>query len=263
MTIIPIPTLENQAIQASKNQAWDQALALNLQILEQDEHNIPALMRSGIAYLQLEQKAKAQETFEQVLSLDKSNALARKHLQKIKNNQKILLSALPSNEEFIEEPGKSKTVELHRLAGKEQLESLSVGQICDLKPKNRFISVESGKSYIGSLPEDLSARLSKLITTGNTYACYIQSLSSTSCSVFIKETGRSKQNEFVHSFPLVKSAATGLNDMYLSDDAIPLQIEDIPLQMVETDADDEKTPDRFDIDEPPMEEAPVEDDESN
>lgn len=263
MTNIPIPTLENQAIQASKNQDWTEALELNLHIIEQDEHNIPALMRAGIAYLQLEQKAKAKESFELVLTIDKANALARKHLQKLKNNQKILLSSLPANEEFIEEPGKSKTVELHRLAGKDQLESLSVGQLCDLKPKNRFISVEANKIYIGSLPEDLSARISKLMSNGNTYLCYIQSLSSNSCTIFIKEASRAKQNEFVHSFPIAKASASGLNDIYLSDDAIPLQIEDIPLQMVETDADDEKTPDRFDLDEPPMEEAPVEDDEQS
>lgn len=261
MTNIPIPTLENQAIQATKNQDWDQALAANLNILEQEPNNIPALMRSGIAYLQLEKKSKAKEAFEQVLTIDKANALAKKHLLKLKNNQKIILSHLPSNEEFIEEPGKSKTVELHRLAGKDQLESLSVGQECTLKSKNRFISVESNKVYIGSLPEDLSARLSKLIAGGNTYVCYIQSLSSTSCTVFIKEATRSKHNQFIHSFPVAKNQLNGLNDMYLSDDSIPLQMEDIPLQLVETDADDEKTPDRFDIDEP-QEETPVDDDEN-
>src|SRR5450432_2864405 len=112
MNNTPIPTLENQAIQASKNQDWEQALAHNLNILEQEPNNIPALMRSGIAYLQLEKKAKAKEAFEQVLVIDKSNALAKKHLLKIKNNQKIVLSRLPSNEEFIEEPGKTKTVDL-------------------------------------------------------------------------------------------------------------------------------------------------------
>ena len=221
------------------------------------------MMRSGISYIQLEKKNKAKEAFEQVLEVDKSNALAKKHLLKLKNNQKIILSRLPTNEEFIEEPGRSKTVDLHRLAGKEQLESLSLGQPCTLKSKNRFISVESDKVYIGSLPEDLSARLSKLIGGGNTYVCYIQSLSSTSCTVFIKETSRSKQNEFIHSFPVAKSLGNNLNDMYLNDDTIPLQMEDIPLQMVETDTDDEKAPDRFDIDEPPLEEGPVEEDDQN
>ncbi len=262
MNNIPIPTLENQAIQATKNQDWELALSVNLSILEIEPNNVPALMRSGIAYVQLNDKAKAKDAFDQVLTIDKSNALAKKHLLKLKNNQKIILSHLPTNEEFIEEPGKSKTVDLHRLAGKDTLESLSVGQVCTLKSKNRFISVESNKVYIGSLPEDLSARLSKLIAGGNTYMCYIQSLSSTSCTVFIKEATRSKHNEFIHSFPVSKSQSGGLNDMYLSDDSIPLQMEDIPLQLVETDADDEKTPDRFDIDEP-AEETPVEDDDQS
>jgi hypothetical protein len=256
MTVIS--ALELQAIQAAKIHDWQGAITHNLAILDQQPHDIGALIRLGVAYSQIKENKKAEASFKQVIELDKSNNLAKKHLLKIKNHQSISLSKLPSNEEFIEEPGKTKTVELHRLAGKEQLDQLAVGQECDLKPKNRFISVEVQKTYLGSLPEDLSARLSKLIKTGNTYSCYVQSVSPTSCSVFIKEILRSPENEFINSFPSVKSQLATINDMFLADDAVPLQMEDIPLQIVETDADEEE-PKSFQIEEP-LEEVQEEND---
>jgi hypothetical protein len=253
--------LEQLSIQAAKTQNWPAAIAHNQALLDEDPNDVNALIRMGVAYAQLGEKGKAKSTFTQVLTIDKSNSLAKKHLQKIKNNQNITLSSLPRDEEFIEEPGKTRTVELHRLAGKDQLEKLSVGQTCELKPKNRFVSIEADKIYVGSLPEDLSSRLTKLIKSGNSYACYIQSVSSGTCSVFIKEVTRSKENEFVNSFPVTKSQLTTLNDMFLVDDTMPLQMEDIPLQIVETDADEEKTPDSFEIEEPI--EEPVEDADHN
>jgi hypothetical protein len=239
-----------QAIQAAKNQNWPEAIALNQQILADNPQDIPALIRLGVAQAQIQELKEAKKAFEKVVELDKSNLLARKHLLKLKNNQTISLSTLPANEEFIEEPGKTKTAELHRLASKEQLDKFRVGQVCQLKPKSRFISVEIDKTYLGSLPEDLSARLSKLMQTGNEYACYIRSLSPTSCTVFIKETIRSKVNAFTNSFIVQKSQIATLNDMFLADDTMPLQIEDIPLQIVETDTDEEKTPEDFSLEEP-------------
>ena len=53
-------------------------------------------MRAGIAYVQLNDKAKAKDAFDQVLTIDKSNALANKHLLKLKNNQKIIYLSLYS-----------------------------------------------------------------------------------------------------------------------------------------------------------------------
>jgi hypothetical protein len=260
-----VSTLELQAIQAAKNQDWQGAVDFNQQIINQEPENIGAFIRLGVAQVQMQQMKLAKAAFEHVLDIDKNNSLAKKHLQKLKNNQKITLFNLPKDEEFIEEPGKTKTVELHRLAGKEQLEKFSVGQTCNLRPKNRFISVEVDKTYIGSLPEDLSARLTKLIKDGNEYSCYIQSISSTSCSVFLKETIRAKKNEFVHSFPVVKSQLSSLNDMFLADESVPLQMEDVPLQIVRTDEDDDhRSPEDFSVEEPeemPEEPEPTSNDE--
>lgn len=255
--------LEEQAIQAAKNQNWEAAVNVNRQLIEENAEDIQAFIRLGVAQVQLGQVDDAKHSFTQALELDKTNQLAKKHLQKLENNQTITLSALPADEEFIEEPGKTKTVELHRLAGKEQLENLSVGQVCELRSKNRFISVEVNKTYIGSLPEDLSARLTKLMKGGNEYVCYIRSVSPTNCTctVFIKEVKRSPEQEFVNSFPVNKNSLSALNEMY-ADDNYTFEIEDIPLQIVETDTDEERTAgDAFPIDEGEHQEEGPEDNE--
>ncbi len=255
--------LEEQAIQAAKNQDWQSAIRYNQNLIEENPEDIQAYIRLGVAQVQLSQVKEAKLAFTQALQLDKTNQLAKKHLQKLQNNQTITLSTLPADEQFIEEPGKTKTVELHRLAGKDQLEGLSVGQICELKSKNRFIAVEVNKTYIGSLPEDLSSRLTKLMKGGNQYICYIRSISPSSCvcSVFIKEILRSKDQEFVNSFPVAKNQLAAINEMY-ADDNYAFEIENIPLQMVETDNDEEKTAtDAFPIDDGERTEEPTEDSE--
>ncbi len=108
--------LQLQAVQAAKNQNWDGAIEHNLTILVDSPTDVGALTRLGVAYAQINKLKEAKKAFTQVLELDKSNQLAKKHLEKMKNNQTISLSSLPANEQFIEEPGKTKTVELHRLA---------------------------------------------------------------------------------------------------------------------------------------------------
>jgi tetratricopeptide (TPR) repeat protein len=228
--------LQQLAISAAKLQQWDQAAQFNQEILELDQRDLGALNRLGVSYLQLDQKSKAKSAFQQVVALDKSNTIARKHLDRIKQNQKIVAPTFTSNT-FIEEPGKTKAVDLHRLASKDVLEDLTIGSPCELKPKNRYISIEAHNNYIGALPEDLSFRLTKLMKNGNTYTCHVRSISPAHCVIFLREAQRSKKNQFINSFPSTKLAVSSINDV---DDAL-IKEEDIPVQIVNTDSDVEKT----------------------
>lgn len=221
--------LHQSAINAAKQQDWALAMEMNQQILALNPNDIGALNRLGVAQLQLGEIAEASTCFNKVLELDRSNTIAKKHLLRIKNNQ---VPSVPSFSTvyFIEEPGKTKIAELHRLAGKATLDILTVGQTCELKPKNRYISVESKGSYIGSLPEDLSFRLSKLIAGGNEYNCYVHTVSANSCSIYLKEAHRSEKNQYIHSFPVVKGNLATINDIdqsMLFEDNIPVMIGDV------------------------------------
>ncbi len=212
----PVSKLIPLAIAAAKNGDWQRAAELNEEILQQQETDIPALNRLGLAYLQLGREQDAKDRFKQVLGLDKQNSIAHKQLERIKLKQPCIQPSF-SKSHFIEEPGRTKIVELHRLAGKQVLDHIAVGHTCRLTVKKRYISVETTEgTYIGALPEDISFRLAQLLETGNTYSCTVQSCSNNHCMVYLKELTRSKANEDVHSFPPNKSLLAAENEERLT-----------------------------------------------
>jgi len=234
-----LSVIKQQAIQAAKNLDWSKAIDLNTEILSNNENDISALNRLGLAYLQLNDPKKAKNSFLKVLNIDKTNNIAKKNISRIKNNQKAWVESFTNND-FIEEPGKAKIIQLHRLAGKTVLHSLSTGKTCFLVPKSRYISVETNsKIYIGALPEDISFRLSKLIKDGNTYLCTIHSCTERHCYVHIKEDKKSKKNSHINSFPLGKNSYSSKNP---NDDVIVEK--NIPVQ-----TDNTKTPSNNNIEE--------------
>ncbi|MCA9369333.1 tetratricopeptide repeat protein, partial [Candidatus Woesebacteria bacterium] len=207
-------------------------------MLEIDPKDTGAYNRIGVAYLQLGKPRLATQQFKQALELDKNNKIAKKQLERIKNKQSVTPAFV--SQHFIEEPGKTKTVELTRLAGKSTLNKVIVGKNCELAIKNRYISVMIDDTYVGALPEDLSFRLTKLINSGNTYSCAIRSCCSKTCEVYLREETRSKANAHTHSFPPSKIALNSLNDSDADfDDELSLE-ENIPVEIVETDTDTER-----------------------
>ena len=228
-----IQTLEQRAVTTAKKESWGEAITINQEILDKNPQNIGALSRIAMAYLRLGKTGKAKEHYEKVLELDKANTIALKQLANIK--KKITNFPQFSAQNFIQEPGIAKVISLHRLAGKNILEHLVVGQNLALKPKNRYISIETiEKTYIGSLPEDISMRLTALINTDNQYLCQVHSASYNHCDVFIKETFRSPKNQNRHSFPVILQT-TEVDD--LGEDI--LLENDVPLNLTAIDDDHE------------------------
>jgi hypothetical protein len=229
--------LESEAINAAKRSDWEAAVAINKSLLESFPSDVNALNRLGFAYLQLQKTRLASQTFQTVLRLEKSNPIAIKQLANIK--AKNITAPEFGSENFVEEPSKSKIVTLHRLAGKQVLENLSVGQELSFKLKNRFISVETtDKTYLGSLPEDISLHLSGLINNGNRYQALLHSCSGKHCSVFIKEIYQSPANKDYHSFVSNylpdKDEAVGEDLLLLADD-VPMSIVDDETETIERD----------------------------
>lgn len=219
--------LKKAAIEAVKAADWSQALMINQQIIELAPRDLEALNRLGLAQLKLGHSKKATDTFKQVLSLDSANIIANKHLQKLKNKEATTDIVFDVNNDFIEEPGKSKIISLHRLTGRDQLQKLKVGQVCQLQIKKRFISVvdNQGKN-IGALPDDISFRLCRLIQTGNEYRTIIYKVSEKQCCVQIKELSRSKKNAQIVSFPSKDQAALLMPDEFVLEEDVPFEVID-------------------------------------
>ena len=117
--------LRQKAIQNAKNGHWETAIETNKSLIEIDPKDTGAYNRLGVAYLQLGKTRLAKTQFKEVLEIDRNNKIATKQLERMKNKQTI--SPAFVSQHFIEEPGKTKTVALTRLAGKEALQEIVVG----------------------------------------------------------------------------------------------------------------------------------------
>jgi tetratricopeptide (TPR) repeat protein len=230
--------LQTQAVTAAKNNLWQEAVTLNQQILDDDPTDVTALNRLGIALLQINKPKQAQTAFQQALKIDAKNKIAKKNLEKLKHHHTTTPN-IGSSQIFVEEPGKTKFIKLHRLAGKNVLEALTAGNQCELRVKKRYISIEFSGQYVGALPEDISFRLTKLINTGNRYACYIKNADHHSCCVYLKEIKKSKRNLGIHSFPINGlQTDSGVEIKELKEE----YQQKVPFEVINLEQDDETKP---------------------
>lgn len=224
--------LQNRAVKAAQEERWEDAASINKEILEQDPDNISALNRLGFTYLQNNQADLARETYERVLELDKANPVARKYLDALEKKHPVKLPKALRHSEFIDEPGKTKSVHLVRLAESAVLDELSIGAPCELQATKVRIGVQCDGAYIGSLPDDLASRLRPLIEAGTLYSAKIQSLKNGAITLFIRELKRGTGVEHIASFP-----AESLNLLAIDHSELARDEED-PVYVAETESDE-------------------------
>jgi tetratricopeptide (TPR) repeat protein len=203
--------LAQQAIEAALQGNWQEALLLNLKILKENKNDIQTLNRLAKAYLKIGQKKKSLQIYKKVLRIDKYNPIATKNLTKIKLQKGRIRKEQSENPLpktiFLEEPGKTKIVNLVNLAPKQVLVGLSSADKVLIKPKKRVVYLCSVDSrYIGSLPDDLSQRLISLIKGGNQYEAFIKSVDKNCVSVFLREIKRAGRFKHLPSFALTSQS---------------------------------------------------------
>lgn len=199
--------LEEQAIKAALNQNWLKAIEINRKIHKDNPKDIPALNRLGRAFWEMGQIDEANKAYKQAIKIDPFNPIANKNLKRLtgarkrthKNSKNDFVN---SGKVFLEEPGKTKLVRLTRLSSPQILSGLDSGDPVFLLIKKRLVSVLDGsKNYLGSIPEDLSQRLIKLIKGGNQYQGFVKSVDRQKLEVFIREVSRSRKFIDTPSFP--------------------------------------------------------------
>lgn len=197
-------SLAQTAVSLAMNGDWAQALKANLSILKQTPGDIGALNRLARAYFELGEIGKARATTQKVLKVDPINSIATKCLEKwkgLKKAEKGNHQAI-SSESFLEEPGKTKLVTLIHLGGNDVLARLAAGDTIDLlSHPHRVSAITQDGKYIGRFPDDLAARLGKLIKMGNKYQILIKSIEKGSIKVFIREIEKSPSAKSLISFP--------------------------------------------------------------
>jgi hypothetical protein len=209
--------LAPKAINAALKNNWQQAIEINGIILESDTKNTDALNRLAFAYLQLGNAKKAKIHYQQVTKLDPYNEIAKKNLARI-STLKGKASPVPKNDNnvgsnlalFIEEPGKTKCIQLIKIATPTTLSILRPAETIQLIPKKHTVVIENRtNTYLGALPDDIGHKLAKRMKAGNKYEACIKSLDKNSLVVFIREISRTKRFKDQPTFP-----TTTIQDYY-------------------------------------------------
>lgn len=230
-----IDLLTSQAITASTQANWNEGVTLNEQILELEPQNIGALNRAAFCYMQLGNFSQAKKYYNQVIELEKFNTVANKYIAILKQKDKPIPKVLATTyQDFIEEPGKTKSVSLQRLADPDVLQTIATATPCVLIAKNHRINVQTENGmYLGCLPDDITFRLLKLIGAGNTYSAHVQSSTKKSCIVFIREKFHAKNSPYATPFPL----GSGQRGISIQEDVL---LDEAPLDTRETGNESEE-----------------------
>lgn len=186
--------LRDKAIQTALIGDWQSAISTNRQLLDENPKDIDALNRLALAFTIIGKINKAKTTYQEVLKIDPLNPIALRNLKNLKTAKTAKNTSpqsLQLNNNFIEESGKTKVVEIINIAQPSVIQHLRTGESVDLSIKRLKIFVlKNGKQYIGVLPDDIGRRLIKFIKAGNKYEAYLKSVNPHKVVVFIKELKR-------------------------------------------------------------------------
>lgn len=197
--------LKAQAIQTALIGDWNTAVTLNQTLLEEDPNDIDTLNRLAFALSSVGNIKEAKTIYQKVLTLDTQNPIALRNLKRLtgssgKNTGTVQTSHLMNNI-FIEEPGKTKVVELINVAEQKVISQLRSGESINLSVKRmKIFALDNQKQYMGMLPDDLSKRLIKFINGGNKYDAYVKTVNNHRMIIFIKEVKRSTRFKNQPSF---------------------------------------------------------------
>lgn len=200
-------SLKDQAIATALNGDWEKAVALNKELIKKNPNDVDALNRLAFA-LHIQGKIQAAKmTYQKVLKIDRLNSLALRNLKKLLESKKFGTSMIPNNFSiqtdnlFLEEPGKTKIIELVNIAQPNVINMLRTGQILTLSVKRlKIFLLADNKTFVGMLPDNISKRLIKFIKAGNEYNAYVKSANNRRLVVFIKETKKSGRCKDQFSF---------------------------------------------------------------
>lgn len=204
--------LKDKAIQTALTGDWKEAISTNKELLEENPKDIDALNRLALAYTIIGKIKSAKMTYQKVLDIDALNPIALRNLKNLKSSKKTAKTISPApvliNNQFIEETGKTKVVELINIAPSSVIQTLRTGEIVGLLIKRLKIFVlKNEKQYIGVLPDDIGKRLIKFIKAGNKYEAYIKSLNPHKVIIFIKEIKRATRFKNQPSFHTTAEAS--------------------------------------------------------
>lgn len=196
------------AIKFALENKWEEAYEENLKLLSENSEDIDTINRTAYSALKLGKYKQAKDYYSQVVALDATNPIAIKNLRRLEtiskgNVKKTNVTISNMTDIFIEEAGKTKTVELKNIADKKTLSLLEPGEPVILVIKRSKIFVQMmDKTFIGMLPDNIGMRMITFMNGGNEYTACVKGVEENAVSIFIRETKKAtkfkNQPSFIH-----------------------------------------------------------------
>jgi tetratricopeptide (TPR) repeat protein len=209
--------LVEQARRAALDGDWEQAIALNQEIIERSPRDADAFNRLGRALLEYRRVGAAYDAYSSALRIDPANMIARRNLQRLEllrhrraadeNGDGQRNTVIPRTSVFIEEVGKTWVDELANPAPMDELADVYSGEQLQLLVEDgRLIVTRANGQRVGEVETKTAGRVIELLAGGNRYEVFALGLSAASLRVILREVFRDPQQASKISFPRQISA---------------------------------------------------------
>jgi hypothetical protein len=195
-----------EAIGLAMEARWQDAVAVNREIIESFPEDVDTYNRLGRAYMELGQYTASREAYQRAVQIDPYNAIAARNLRRLNDLKDTEGAVIETDrvdpQHFIEEIGKAGVVALADLVSKEDRARLVAGDKVYLKVSGSALVVESGRGeYVGKVDSKYAPRLIRLILGGNQYSASVVKSTADSMTVMIRETYQHPSQAGKLSFP--------------------------------------------------------------
>jgi hypothetical protein len=199
--------LTEQAIKLALESRWEEAVAVNRQLLGAFPRDLSTLNRLGKALGELGQYTEARQMYTEALDIDPTNNIARRNLDRLAGFTQDADTPRPSHERidpriFIEETGKTGFTDLLDLAPRATLARLAAGDQVYLQREGGALwVVNAERERIGRIEPRLATRLIEFMEGGNQYSAGLTELQSNQARIIIRETFQHPSQFGKVSFP--------------------------------------------------------------
>lgn len=199
-----------QAVKMAVAGRWQEAAAVNRELIARFGDDAEVYNRLGKAFTELGKIREARLVYEKALSVDPTNAIAQRNLDRLAQAKEEEPAAAPgaqmSRGLFIEDVGKAAVVRLE--AGRpDALGALDAGDPVELEVRGNAINaVTPGGVYLGMVEPRVGLRLVRLMDGGNRYSAALVS-NGDPPRIIVRETFQDPSQTGKVSFPKSRSAS--------------------------------------------------------
>jgi len=214
--------LGEEARKAAFEGNWEDAVTLNLQIIDRFQKDADAFNRLGRAYISLGNLDEAKEAYSKALRADPANLIARRNLQRLEilrgqgGRTSPAVSRpgpMPRTTAFLEEVGKTWVDELVNPGELPLLADISAGEELRLSQEDdRLVVLRANGDRVGEVEPKTGRRVMDLMVSGNRYEIFALGLTGQTLRIIIREIYRDPSVATTVSFPRQITSRAYLRD---------------------------------------------------